>query len=146
MKRFFILSLFPLMSIIHSCSTASPEMQKLQARQEVLKENKKLNDLRIDFEKEKQNQIGLQKVADKYIKQATNKTSDFSGGNNPTDAAKNASNAQKTLRKAQKANEELAASNSKLNKIQSKIDKTQSEIDQLTKKIEFVELNQDENE
>lgn len=138
MKNFLFLSLIISFFTIISCESKSPELQKLEARQEVLKQNQKLNKLKIDLEKQKIAREPLQKEADKYNDKAAGKGSDFKPGKTAADGVKNAIDAQKVLRDAEKANKKLRDSNSKIRKIQSEIDKVKSKIDQLEKKIEFV--------
>ena len=143
MKNFLLLSLIISFFTIVSCESKSPELQKLEARQEVLKQYQKLNNLKIDLEKQKIAQEPLQKDADKYNDRAVGKGSDFKPGKTASDGVKNASDAQKILRDAEKVNKKLSDSNNKIRKIQSEIDKIQSKIDQLERKIEFVNPNAD---
>lgn len=138
MKYFSILFFTFSLLIIQSCTTKSPELIRLEARQEVLELNNDLNKLKIDFEKERRNQESLKIIADNYADKAQNRTSGFSSDEDPEKIAKNASDAAKALRSAEKASNTLSKSNQKLAKIQSKIDRLIVEISQLEKKIEFV--------
>lgn len=125
-----------------SCATKSPEMERLEAREQVLKLNKKLNDYRMDYEKERLENKQLQMQVKSYNEDANKATNKFKTTENPGNVASDAKSAQKILKKAEKANEDLAKSNQKLEKIQKKIDEVQSEIDELNKKIEFVDQKQ----
>lgn len=141
MKKYLLLSLIISFFTVISCESKSPELQKLEARQEVLKQNQKLNNLKIDLEKQKIAQEPLQKDADKYNDKAISKGSNYKPGKTAADGVKNASDAQKVLRDAERANKKLSDSNKKIRKIQSDIEKVQSKIDQLERKIEFVNPN-----
>ncbi|SEF44186.1 hypothetical protein SAMN05421847_0012 [Halpernia humi] len=144
MKNFILPLAFSISLSLISCGSKSPELQKLEARQEVLKQNQKLNELKIDLEKERINNENLKAEAEKYNKKAERNVSDFSTDNKPGTIASSAADAKKVLRNAEKVNEKLSKSNQKMSKIQSKIDDIKSDLDDLQKKINFVN-NTDEN-
>ncbi|MDQ8005038.1 MAG: hypothetical protein REI64_09590 [Pedobacter sp.] len=125
--------------LFSACSTTkSPELQKLEARKEVLELSTKRNQLRIDLEKEKANNAQLKKNVQSLNAQANKKTDKFSASN-PNSTAKQASETAKLLRDVEKANRKLEASERKSNKIQKDIDKVQEKINKLSKQIEFVD-------
>lgn len=125
--------------LMTACSTTkSPELQKLEARKEVLELSTKRNQLRIDLEKEKANNAELKKNVQSLNAEANKKTDKFSASN-PNSTAKQANETAKLLKEVEKANRKLEASDRKSNNIQKNIDKVQAKINKLSKQIEFVD-------
>ena len=139
MKNIFATALLCAGLLMTACSTTkSPELQKLEARKEVLELSTKRNQLRIDLEKEKATNAQLKKHVESLNEEANKKTDKFSASN-PNSTAKQASETAKLLREVEKANRKLEASDRKSNNIQKDIDKVQEKINKLSKQIEFVD-------
>jgi len=139
MKKLLLSAVFYAGLLLTACSsTKSPELQKLEARKEVLELSTKRNQLRIDLEKEKANNAQLKKNVQSLNAEANKKTDKFSASN-PNSTAKQANETAKLLKEVEKANRKLETSERKSNKIQKDIDKVQAKINKLSKQIEFVD-------
>ena len=139
MKKVILSALLYAGLMLTACSTTkSPELQKLEARKEVLALSTKRNQLRIDLEKEKANNAQLRKNVQSLNAEANKKTDKFSASN-PNSTAKQAAETAKLLRNVEKANRKLEASTKKEKKIEKDIEKVQAKINKLSKQIEFVD-------
>ncbi len=139
MKKVILSALLYAGLTLTACSTTkSPELQKLEARKEVLALSTKRNQLRIDLEKEKANNAQLRKNVQSLNAEANKKTDRFSASN-PNSTAKQAAETAKLLRNVEKANRKLEASTKKEKKIEKDIEKVQAKINKLSKQIEFVD-------
>lgn len=139
MKRLILSTLICAGLFVTACSTTkSPELQKLEARQEVLELSTKRNQLRIDLEKETVINKQLSENVKSLNTDANKKTDKFSASN-PNSTAKQASETAKLLRNVEKANRKLESSDKKIKNIQKDIDKVQEKINKLSKQIEFVD-------
>lgn len=136
----FILSAALTALLFSGCATTSknPELQRLEARREVLELGTKRNQLRIDLEKEKANNAELTKDV-KALNTKANKQTDRFSASTPAETANQAKETAKLLKDVEKANRKLEESNKKAEKIQKDIDKVQAKINNLSKQIEFVE-------
>mgnify|MGYP003582347346 FL=1 len=139
MKKVILSALLYAGLTLTACSTTkSPELQKLEARKEVLALSTKRNQLRIDLEKEKANNAQLRKNVQSLNAEANKKTDRFSASN-PNSTAKQAAETAKLLKNVEKANRKLEASTKKEKKIEKDIEKVQAKINKLSKQIEFVD-------
>ncbi|WP_172919715.1 SlyB protein [Capnocytophaga canis] len=137
MKRNLFLGLALVM--LTACgSTKSPELKRLEAKEEILSLNTKLNNLKIELEKERIATAGFRDEVAKINANADEKTSSFSNSDDASDAAQKARRARTALKKAQKANRNLAKSERKMQKIQRNISKVETKLEKLNKSIEFV--------
>lgn len=123
-----------------SCgSSKSPELQRLEAREKILKLNTELTALKIDLEKEQLNRQQLLTEAESRNSTALDRTDNFSSASDASASAKQARKARRALKKAQKANKQLASANKRIEKIERQIQRKQKSIDKFNKKIEFIE-------
>lgn len=139
MKK-IIISLWIAVMLSSCASNVNPEMKKLQAQQDVLELNTKLNALKIKRMKQEQEVAKLQAEVNSIDAKADAKTDRFSASD--TDAKTTAKQANKTaalLKKTEKANKKLFNSQSKLRKIDDDIQKIQHKLEQHHKGIEFTE-------
>lgn len=122
-----------------SCGTAkTPEMQKYEARQEILEQNLKLNKLKMEYEEERTANNKLREEARSLSKTAENKSDNFAVSNNPQKVADKATDTSKHLNRAAKANRELVKSDRKLERIQKKIDREKAKAEGMVRQIEYV--------
>jgi len=122
-----------------SCGTVkTPEMQKYEARQEILEQNLKLNKLKIEYEKERTANNKLREEARSLSETAENKSDNFAVSNNPQKVADKATDTSKYLNRAAKANRELVKSDRKLERIQKKIDREKTKAEGMVRQIEYV--------
>ena len=142
---------FAIALIMWACSSKvqNPEIQKLEDRKELLKQTTKLNNLKLDLEKEleKVNDYTLQvekanEKSAKTAKEAKALSDDIKG--KPGDlklaskldkASKKAANDAKS---ASKLNDKLGKSNNKVKSLQKEITKIESSLSELEKRIDFV--------
>ncbi|RCU42469.1 SlyB protein [Chryseobacterium lacus] len=122
-----------------SCGTVkTPEMQKYEARQEILEQNLKLNKLKMEYEEERTANNKLREEARSLSKTAENKSDNFTVSNNPQKVADKAKDTNKLLNRAEKANRELVKSDRKLERIQKKIDREKTKAEGMFRQIEYV--------
>ncbi|ADY53986.1 hypothetical protein Pedsa_3452 [Pseudopedobacter saltans DSM 12145] len=147
--RYLYFFAFVLMTWACSSKVQNPEIQKLENRQNLLKQTTKLNNLKLDLEKElvKVNDytIKVEAANDKAAKSAkTAKSLSEDIKANPGDlklaskmnrASKKAASDAKS---ASQLNDKLGKSNAKVKSLQKEIAKVESTLAELEKRIDFV--------
>src|SRR5690606_2361358 len=122
-----------------SCGTVkTPEMQKYEARQEILEQSLKLNKLKMEYEEERTANNKLREEARSLTKTAENKSDNFAVSNNPQKVADKATDTSKYLNRAAKANRELVKSDRKMERIQKKIDREKTKAEGMVRQVEYV--------
>lgn len=139
MNRQIILAGFLIASLLGACSTAkSPDLQKYEARQEVLALNTKRNNLKIELERERIANEKLQKDVADLNKKADKNTSKFAASD-PSSTASEAKLTASLLNDVEKANRKLQKSDKKIKNLNKDIKNLDEKIGKLNKKIEFVD-------
>lgn len=116
---------------------AQSTMDDLKAQKETLKLNTKLNDLKIDLQKEKNKNADYLADVETYNLDAGVSNDQLSSSENPKDAAKNAKKVAKRLKSAEKANDKLIRSNRKIEDYELKIFRLAAKIGKLDQQLNF---------
>ena len=138
MKKLFFLGLITLSFVSCASSFNSEKIDTLKEHRKVLKMTTELNKLQLDYEKEKANNVELNKKAADINVEANVATTEFNT-TNPSSTVKDAKTTIKRLKEAKSINKKLAKSQKKLNCFEKKIAKIKARLDDLDKKIKFVE-------
>ena len=138
MKKLFFLGLITLSFVSCASSFSSEKIDTLKEHRKVLKMTTELNKLKLDYEKEKANNVELSKKAADINVEANIATTEFST-TNASSTVKDAKTTIKRLKEAKSINKKLAKSQKKLNCFEKKIAKMKARLDDLDKKIKFVE-------
>ncbi|WGU67782.1 SlyB protein [Capnocytophaga canimorsus] len=102
MKRSFFLGLALVM--LTACgSTKSPELKRLEAKEEILSLNTKLNNLKIELEKERIATAGFRDEVAKINANADERTSSFSNSDDASDASTKSTKSTKSFEKGTKS-------------------------------------------
>ncbi|MGE6218272.1 SlyB protein [Nubsella zeaxanthinifaciens] len=141
MNRQIILAGLFFASVLGACSaTKSTELQKYEARQQVLELNTDRNELKIELEKERITNEKLKKDVANLNAKADRNTSNFSASD-PSSTASDAKSTARLLNDVEKANKRLQKSDKKIESLQKDIEKLDDKIGKLNKQIEFVDQN-----
>ena len=138
MKKLFFLGLITLSFVSCASSFNNEKIDTLKEHRKVLKMTTELNKLKLDYEKEKANNVELSKKAADINVEANIATTEFST-TNASSTVKDAKTTIKRLKEAKSINKKLAKSQKKLNCFEKKIAKMKARLDDLDKKIKFVE-------
>ena len=129
------------MSFVSCASSFNNEkIDTLKEQQKVLKMTTELNKLQLDYEKEKINNVELNKKAADINVEANVATTEFNT-TNPSSTVKDAKTTIKRLKEAKAINKKLAKSPEDPYKDGKKIAKLQAKIDDCNKRIKFVNNN-----
>ena len=142
---------FALALLVWACSAKvqNPEIQKLEDRKELLKQTTKLNNLKLDLEKElvRVNDYTVQvekanEQSAKTAKSAKSLSEDIkdSPGNLKLASKldKASKKAAKDAKAASKWNDKLGKANNKVKSLQKEITKLESSLSELEKRVDFV--------
>jgi len=138
MKKLFFLGLITLSFVSCASSFNNEKIDTLKEHRKVLKMTTELNKLQLDYEKEKANNVELNKKAADINVEANVATTEFNT-TNASNTVKDAKTTIKRLKEAKSINKKLAKSQKKLNCFEKKIAKMKARLDDLDKKIKFVE-------
>lgn len=138
MKKLFFLGLITLSFVSCASSFNSEKIDTLKEHRKVLKMTTELNKLKLDYEKEKANNVELSKKAADINVEANIATTEFNT-TNASSTVKDSKTTIKRLKEAKSINKKLAKSQKKLNCFEKKIAKMKARLDDLDKKIKFVE-------
>ena len=141
MKKLFFLGLITLFFVSCASSFNSEKIDTLKEQQKVLKMTTELNKLQLDYEKEKANNVELNKKAADINVEANIATTEFSTTNASSTVKESAKTTIKRLKEAKSINKKLAKSQKTLSKMEKKIAKLQAKIDDCNKRIKFVNNN-----
>lgn len=136
MKRLLLVAIMVL-SAIAGIAQNKERINVLKERQKVLKLTTELNKMQLAYEKEKANNVELNKKASEINLEANVATAEFNT-NNPSNTVKDAKETIKRLKETKKINKKLAKSQKTLAKMEKKIAKVKAKIDDCNKRIKFV--------
>ena len=137
MKKLFFLGLITLSFVSCASSLNSEKIDTLKEHRKVLKRTTELHKLQLDYEKEKANNVALNKTAADINVEANVATTEFNT-TNASNTVKDAKTTIKRLKEAKSINKKLAKSQKTLRKMEKKIAKFQAKIDDCNKRIKFV--------
>ena len=137
MKR-LLFTCVAVMIAVFAFAQGEETVKDLKREKEGLQLNTQLNNLQLDFEKEKMKYNSMTEEAASINAEANAATTDFNTSN-ASNTVKDAKSTMKKLEKVKKINKKLQSSQKKLDKLQKKINKTQAKIDKLSVAVKIVE-------
>ena len=138
MKKVLLICMLAFSTAISFGQNKAFDVENLKTQKKVLALNTKLNNLKLEYQKEKENFGELNEKAATVNATANVATTDFTSSDAAT-TVKDAKETVKTLKEAQKINKKLLTSQKKLNHLEKKMNKIQARLNEFNKKVKFVD-------